>query len=222
MHSPITISIEPKVVGSGNGIKIDWHSSVEAEILKQFRADYGNSKYFLFQDKLSDLNLPILRGRLEKRAILTDLMKYYTSELIFNWIISERAYSLFSHMNLGFHRVFDVEIGNTDVTMKLFTKRFITLQEINFPQSVLFSGIEEMGNYKEYVFESCDDFITGFRKNSLMDFKIIAIDKKHQEEDILFIQMAVRAFFSEKLLDMWSSLNFTGLERKKMPELVFV
>ncbi|WP_035626103.1 hypothetical protein, partial [Flavobacterium hydatis] len=87
----------------------------------------------------------------------------------------------------------------------------ITLEDINFKKSIIYTGhkIRKNVEYKKIDnFQGYNEFKNIY---PIHDFEKISISKEYLGRDVINIQASVRPFYSERLIDFLLDCNITNL-----------
>lgn len=152
MHRPVRVSSEPKVIGVNKGIyqvKFQYDLLEKNKEISEFYSFLNSRSFWDAQDKVYSMELPYWPVEKLKKAKITDIMGYAPLMMPFSFLISKRLYDIMAQFNIGEHKIFEVTIEGVAEKFYLFFKRFITLKEIDFSKTCLFSGSDALNNYKE-------------------------------------------------------------------------
>jgi len=215
------MSSEPKVIGVNNGIyqleldkkSMDTNSKEYKKFIEWF--DYDNPLFWSQQDVVKTLKSPIIRSTMLKKAKITDLMDYAPSYCFLNYVYSEKFINILKAFDIGDYSLFDFEIEGVSSKYYLMFIKNVTLTEINYDKSIIYSGHEVLNNIKYYTLSNYQDYLNlKKQKDILTSFKKIAISKKYYGKDIIEVQTSSKAFYSEKLVDFLLDCGITGLNVK--------
>lgn len=220
---------EPKVVGVTTGA-----SQVERveeaidnnQAYIDFKTHFSgyNQNFWHTQDKVFSLNPPIIKGRMRKKAKVTDIMRYGQVFGFLNFILSQKYIDIIKAFNIGNFKTFDFEIEGVSEKYYLIFVNGVPTSEIDFEKSVIYTGHKILNNVKYYTVNNYSEFLSLLEKVPLATYEKIAISKEYYGRDIISIQGTGRPFYSEKLIDFLLDCGITGLEisYKNSMQLEFV
>jgi len=159
----VQVSAEPKVIGVSNGVyqlEINNSKLEKNEDFKEFLTFFksSNREFWKNQFKIKDFKVPVIEGKLLKRAKLTDIMGY-AEEIPFLYdVYSEKFISTIEASNLPNHSKFEVAIQDVKEKYYLLFIETIILEDFNFQESMLRTGYEMTKNLEEYRVDNFDEY----------------------------------------------------------------
>lgn len=214
----ISVSPEPKVIGVNNGVyqveidkkEIDLKDIKFKNFIKWF--NYNNDLFWKEQDIVKSLHSPIIKGKILKKAMVTDIMGYAPGyHCLFN-MYSEKFIEVLKTHNIGDYSLFDFVIKGIKEKYYLMFIKTLTTPEIIFDKSILYSGNKILNNLKYFSVVNYEEFIQLLEKEPLVSFEKVAISKEYFGMDIISIQVSARHFYSERLIDFLLDCGITGLQ----------
>lgn len=216
----ILVSPEPKIIGVNNGIyqleidekAIDKKEDKFVNFIKWF--DYKNENFWSKQSTVKLLQSPVIKGKMLKKAKITDIMGYAPEYHCLHNIYSEKYIEILKTHSIGDYSVFDFEIENVKEKYYLMFIKTITTPEIIFDKSVLYTGHKILNNVKYFSVNNYGEFLTLLEKEPLVTYETVAISKEYYGRDIISVQATAGHFYSEKLIDFLLDCGVTGLAVK--------
>lgn len=214
----ISISPEPKIIGVTNGgyqLEIDENAlSKNDERFITFTNwfNYKNENFWSSQDTIKSLESPIIKGKMLKKAKITDIMGYAPEYRCLHNVYSEKYIEILKTHNIYDYNLFDFEIENVKEKYYLMFIKTITTPEINFNNSILYTGHKIMNNLKYFSVDNYDEFLKLLEKEPLIRYEKAAISSKFYGRDIISIQATADYFYSEKLINFLLDCGITGLQ----------
>ncbi|PKW29231.1 hypothetical protein CLV50_0643 [Flavobacterium lindanitolerans] len=214
----IILSCEPRVIGVKNGIYQininENHMETDNGNYLAFKNffNYNNKDFWKNQDEIKLLNPPLIKGNLLKNAKVTDIMGYAPEYTFLTYVFSEKYFEIIKGFKTIDFKEFEFEIINLNTKFYLVYFKKVTLQEINFNKSIIFTGRKVLKNEKYHSIENFDEYSQFIKTNPINSFEKIAIPKKYYGKDIIPIQAAGGDFYSERLIDFLFDCKITGLE----------
>lgn len=211
------ISLDVEVTGVKNGIyqiEID-KPKMENDIVYQEFINffsYKNSDIWQEQDKINLFNIPPIKAKLLKKAILTDIMGYTPSISFLKYVYSKKYIDIIKSFNLDQHSTFEIVIENVLEQYYMMFIKTIRLQEINYEKSKVITGYSVTNNVKYHDIKSSEEYRQFLGQNPLGRFEKISISKKHFGKDIIDIQASEKPFYSEKLIDFLLDCKIKGMQ----------
>ena len=214
----ISVSAEPKVIGVNNGIyqleidekAIDKKDAKFINFIEWF--NYKNENFWSKQDIVKLLKSPIIKGKMLKKAKITDIMGYAPEYHCLHNIYSEKYIEIVKTHGIGDYSIFDFEIENVKEKYYLMFVKTITTPEIIFDNSTLYTGHKIMNNLKYYSVENYEQFRQLLEREPLIRYEKVAISKEYYGRDIISVQATAGHFYSEKLIDFLLDCGITGLQ----------
>ncbi len=212
----VGLTADPKIVGVKDGIyqvEIDKSFIEKQEEFKKFKEffDYSNNNFWERQNEIENFKIPPIKGKLLKKAKITDIMGYTPSITFLNEIFSDKFLNIIKTFNTGNYSSFDVAIEGVNDIFHLLFFETIQSKDINFEHSFIFTGHKALNNIKYFHFLSFSEYWEFLQKNPMARFEKIAIPEKYFGRDIIKIQGPL-PFYSDRLIDFLLDCGITNLE----------
>ncbi|MEN9335053.1 MAG: hypothetical protein RLZZ500_40 [Bacteroidota bacterium] len=209
----------PKIIGVTSGasqVEVDEKEIIKDNIYTSFEKhfDYKNLNFWFEQEKIMDLKSPLIKGKLRKKAKVTDIMGYGPQYHCLFKIYSQKYINIVKLFNIGDCSLFDFEIENIKEKYYLMFIKTITTPEIIFDKSVLYTGHKILNNVNYFSVNNYGEFLTLLEKEPLVSYEKVAISKEFYGRDIISVQATAGHFYSEKLIDCLLDFGITGLSIK--------
>jgi hypothetical protein len=212
MHKYIEVSSEESIVGKNgkNQVDLDRKNLLnEKGLYRGFYKYFNEFSFFQRQEDAFNYKAPIINAKKTKKINhITDITGYSPLIMAFPWLISEKMYKVMSQFNVGKHKLFEVNIEDTEEKYYFMHKYNIKKEELIIDKCIVTTGT--IKDNKEYMFNNYQEFVDFSNKNVLYEFKTVAIDKSYEIEDIIFTQSAGN-YFSERLIQAIEEKGFRGL-----------
>ncbi len=211
MYRYIEVSSEESVVGKNGNYQIELDRKNllnDKGLYREFYKYFNEFSFFQRQEEAFTYKAPIINAKKIKKAKITDIMGYGPIIMAFPWIVSEKLYETMSQFKLGKHKLFEINIEDSEEKYYFLHKYNIKKGEYKIDKCIVTTGT--INNNKEYVFNNYEEYNDFSNENVLSEFKVVAIEKKYKEEDIIFTQTAGN-YFSERLIKEIEEKGFTGL-----------
>lgn len=210
---------EPKIVGVTTGASQVALNEEAIENNDDYKAflnyfDYQNKDFWTKQNTVCQLNPPIIKGKMRKKAKLTDIMEYGPIYHCLHDVYSQKYIDIIKTFNIGNYKTFDFEIESIKEKYYLLYIETISTPEIIFDKSIICTGHKMLNNKKYYPVENYPEFLELLKTQPLATYEKIAISKEHYGKDIIPIQSTAMDFYSEKLIDFLLDCRITGLQVK--------
>jgi hypothetical protein len=208
---------EPEIIGIKTGtsqvelLESKIHKNLNYEDFEKYFSGY-NVEFWKNQNKVFELNPPILKGEMRKNANLTDIMKYGSTFSFLPLLFSEKFIDILKTFNIGNYKTFDFEISNISELYHLLFVETIILEEINFDKSTIISGFKQLNNIKYHSIKNTQEYIEFKQKQPISNFETLVIPKSYFGRDIIAVQTIPQSFYSEKLIDFLLDCGITGLQ----------
>jgi len=213
----ISVSPEPKIIGVSNGVyQVEIHEkSIEKdhkyyEFTKWF--DYKNPNFWENQDKVSTLETPSVKGKMLKKAKLTDIMGYAPEYHGLHDVYSQKFVDILKSFNSEKFNLFDFDIENVPEKYYFMFVKTIPTHDIIFDRSLIYTGHKMTDNLKYHKIDGYQEYRSFKTTTPLARFEKIAIPSNHYGKDLISIQPAVNLFCSERLVDFLLDCKITGLQ----------
>ena len=213
----ISRTSEPKIIGIKTGasqvelleVKIEKNQNY-----KDFENHFSghNKEFWHNQNKVFELNPPVIKGKLRKNAKQTDIMEYGPVYSFLYCLYSEKYINILKSFNIGNYKIFDFEIYNTLEKYYLLFIQSVILEEINYNKSTVITGYKQLNNVKYHSIKSAQDFIEFKQKEPISNFETLVIPEKYYGRDVIDIQATALPFYSEKLIDFLVDCGVSGLQ----------
>lgn len=213
----IGMTAEPKIMGVANGIhqiEIEKKEMLNDLAYEDF-LDFFSTKNINFwkrQNEIKNFKIPVINAKLLKKAKVTDIMGYTENISFLNFVYSEKYISILKAFNLGEYSTFEVAIENVLEKYYMLFVETISLDKINFKNSLVISGHKATNNIKYHSVNNLDEYIEFRQKNILGGFEKLAISKENLGKDIICVQATPKPFYSEKLIDFLLDTGITNFE----------
>lgn len=213
----VSISAEPEIIGVNNGIyqlEVDEKAIEYSKDYDEFKAhfNYNNKEFWNNQNKVKTLTPPTIKGKMLKKAKVTDIMGYAPEFSFLSNIYSEKYISILKSFNINAYTIFDFEIENIIEKYYLMFIETIILEEVNFNKSIVTTGYKVTNNLRYHIVNNLSEYKEFRQKNVISTFEKLAIPKKYCGRDVIETQAAVHPFYSEKLIDFLLDCGITGLQ----------
>ncbi len=221
MFKQISYNPESKVIGVSNGV---YQLEFEEKELKE-NSNYKEieetllatdiNRFLKTQNKISDLKIEYLKGRLLKKAKLTDIVVFTPFFFGYKYIVSQNFVDCLEEekVSKNEYHLREIQIIDSEIRYYLLFVPMIPSTDINFSKSLVYNREEalldekkqflDINNYKEYR-KSMDE-------DPFKDFEMICLDKKYKNNGIINCQGATELFFSESLIARLKAKNITNL-----------
>ena len=215
----ISVSSEPKIIGVNNGIYqvvLDTIGIPGEKELEDFRAfaGFGNKNFWNRQDELLNYNIPIIPARKLGKAKITDIMGYTPLIGFLNLLYSKKFISIINNFKVYDYKLFQVMIKGIDENFYLLFVKKILMQEINYLNSVVYTGYQLFKTEQYHEVYTYEQFQELQKLDYSVKFEKICIDKSYDGHDIIAVHPAVDNFYSERLIDNLLAGGITGLDIK--------
>jgi len=213
----VSVSAEPKIIGVNNGIyqlEIDEKAIEYSDDYDEFKAHfkYGNKEFWNNQDKVKTLRPPTIKGKMLKKAKVTDIMGYAPEYTFLNNLYSEKYLDIIKSFEIVDYKSFEIEIDEIMSRFYLVFFKKILLSEIHFKNSVIYTGHKKIGNVKYFPISNYEEYNSFKIENPLHSFEKISISNNYSNKDIISIQATGGNFYSERLIDFLLDCGITGLQ----------
>ncbi len=223
MHKKISVSSDPKIIGVNNGIsqiELDRknllnHDGKHYDFYKHF----NSFSYWANQNDQINFNISIINAKQLRKAKMTDLLLYGPKIMAFNWLISEKLYSLLKDFNIGEHKLFEVSIEGCEEKYFFLKLKTILKDEFIFDQNIL--TVYKKGIDEEITFNDINEYNNFILENPLFQYKHIALKKELEKYDIIYTQGAGN-YFSERLIKSFNENGLIGLSIYNNSSIEFV
>lgn len=225
MHKLIGVTPEPSVIGVNNGI-----SQVEIDRKNLLREDgsfynffrcFNDFSIFQRQEEAFSFEAPVIQGKKLKKAKMTDIMGYGPKLMALKWLVSDKFRRVLKNFNIEKHKYFEANIEECAEKYYFLFKKYVLIDEFVYKSSVISTGQKDLNNYEEFTFDSYDEYLAFRDYNPLCEFRVVAVDKKFEKEDIIYTQGA-GYYFSERLIKSFEDERLTGLELSNYCSIKFV
>ncbi len=208
---------EPKIIGVTNG-------SAQVEVIEKaidknhnyldFENHFSgyNLEFWQNQQRVYDLTPPPIKGKILKKAKLTDIIEYGPNYHFLYKAYSEKYINIIRAFNIPRLKTFDFEIENISEKYHLLFFETVLLDEIDYEKSKVISGYKVLNNIKYHSVNNRDEYIAFNYNNPTGGFELIAIPKKYLGKDIISIEASSLPFYSERLIDFLLDCKITGLQ----------
>lgn len=213
----IDVSCEPKIIGVNNGV---YQVEIDQKLIErnQNYVDFDNHfsgyniEFWNTQSKVKELNPPLIRGEMLKKAKVTDVMGYAQNFHFLYNIYSKKYINILKTFNVGYYKTFEFKIKNVDELYYLLFIQTITLDKIFYEKSTVVTGHKIMNNIKYHTIKSPQEYIDFNAKFPTGRFEKLAISKGYYGKDIIKTEIDSLPFYSEKLIDFLLDCGITGLQ----------
>lgn len=208
---------EPKIIGVNNGIyqiEIGKEEILNNASFKEFRDffNYNNKAFWVNQNSIFDLKIPVIKAKLLKKAKITDIMGYTQNITFLNNLYSSKFIEVLKQFNLKDHKTFEIKIDDVDEKYFLLYHRTIPLEDINYKRSVIYTGHKVLKNVKYHSINTHEEYRKFITSNPIHSFEKICISKEYENLDFISIQAASYNFYSERLVEELINNNISGLK----------
>jgi|GEM_PF-2807373 len=221
VYKSFNIIGDPDVIGVKNGvtqIEIDKNNFKSEKALDDFHLSFP-------EDPKRDIEvIHPLKYKLLKGGKINDFMFYGYYIKAIPFIISEKGLKVMQSHSLMEFSLLDVEINNykSEAKFYLFRYPFIELQQVEFKDSLIYTGNNLIGK-KYYELNSYEDFVELKKsiKTSLLFEKVVL---KKLDNTVDFVRLrGVGEFISPKLEQEFICRNISGpqIGRPNSPILEF-
>lgn len=222
----VRASGEPEIIGVTNGIyqvEIDKKEILNNQNYDAFESffNYNNKGIWTEQEKIDFLNPSLIKGKMLKKAKVTDIMGYTPSYALLNYIYSESFIDVIKDFNIDYYKMFPFKIENVEMLYYLLFVNTIRIDELNFERSVVFTGRKILKNEVYHSLKSFEDFLELRKEFPLISYEKITISKKFKNRDIIAIQSAVDNFYSERIIETLYKKDLKGIDVRSVIELDF-
>ena len=213
----VSRSAEPKIIGVKDGmsqVELTEDSIEKNQSYIDFKNHFSayNQDFWHTQDKVLTLNPPLIKGRMRKKAKITDIMWYGQVFDFLNFILSQKYIDIIKIFNIGNFKTFEFKIEDVTERYFLLFIETIIFEDINFEKSIVTTGYKVTNNLKYHTVNNLIEYREFKQKNIISSFEKLAIPKKHIGKDIIETQATVLPFYSEKLIDFLLDCGITGLQ----------
>lgn len=214
----VSVSPEPKIIGVNNGVyqveidekTIDKKDEKFINFIKWF--DYKNEDFWQKQDAVNLLKSPVIKGKMLKKAKITDIMGYASEYHCLHNIYSEKYIKILKTHNIGDYWLFDFEINGIIEKYYLMFIKTISTPQVVFDKSLIYTGHKILNNLKYFPVANYEEFSQLLEEEPLVRYEKVAISKEYYDRDIISIQATGGHFYSEKLIDFLLDYSITGLQ----------
>jgi hypothetical protein len=228
----ITNSAEPKIIGTKNGV---YQIEIEDKDLETHPNHKELDRLFIsgfkpsinkFNDEVQKIRIQPLKGKVIKKAKVTDLMGFCPYFFSCKYIVSEKIAEVFKSAKIdkSEFRLFPIKLINNDSKFYILFVPMIINEEIFFDQSLIYPSRQAIKENEDYLkIKSFKDYKECIDKSIFTNFEKVVLPKKHQEKGIISIQGISDLFFSERLLEKVSNQNLKSFRiPKRQIELSFI
>jgi len=214
----VKATAEPSVIGVKNGVyQLDIDESRMENNNNSYLTfknffNYNNKGFWENQDAIELLDPPLIRGNLLKNAKVTDIMGYTPEYTFLTYVFSEKYFDIVKSFNTVNFKEFEIKLSNIDSKFYLIYFKKVTLQEIFFDKSLIYTGRKILKNEKYHSISNFDEYSQFIQANPINSFEKIAIPEKYYGKDIIPVQTAGGDFYSERLVDFLLDCKITGLQ----------
>ena len=232
MFKQISYNPESKVIGVNNGVyqlefkekglkKNTNYREIEETLLAT-----DINKFLNTQNKISDLKIEYLKGKLLKKAKLTDILVFTPFFFGYKYIVSQNFVDCLNEekVSKSEYHLREVEIINVDIKHYLLFVPMIPSTEINFSKSLVYNRSEALLDEKKQFLDINDykEYRKSMDEDPFKDFEMICLDKKYEKNSIINCQGATELFFSESLIERLKTRKITNLVvPKRQTHLIF-
>lgn len=222
MFKQISYNPESKVIGVSNGVyQLEFkekelkENSNYKEIEETLLATDINT-FLKTQNKISDLKIENLKGRLLKKAKLTDIVVFTPFFFGYKYIVSQNFVDCLEEekVSKNEYHLREIKIIDKDaVRYYLFFVPMIPIIEINFSKSLVYNRDEALLDEKKQFLDINDykEYRKSMDEDPFKDFEMICLNKKYESNSIINCQGATELFFAESLIERLKAKNITNL-----------
>lgn len=230
MFKQITHNPEPKIIGVNNGVyQVEFK---EKELKKNNNYNEINSTliattindFLEKQDSVSQMKIEHLKGKLLKKAKLTDIMVFTPFFFGYSYLVSQKFVDCLEEekVSKNEYHLRKVEIINVELNYYLFFVPMIPSTEIDFSNSLMYSEEDFLSDKKNYFkMDNFKDYQEVIKKSLFNRWDKIVLDKRYENNSIINLQASVELFFSDSLIKRMKSEKITSLIVKDRVELLF-
>lgn len=220
MFRQLCTSAEPEVIGVNNGL---YQVDIDEKTLRN-NANYGVietligemdvHKFLENQEHFFQLKIKCLRGKLLKKAKITDIMGFSPFIFGIKHIVSQKFVDCLINEMVGsdeFH-LFKIDINDIDGDYYLFFVPMIPSSEIDFSKSLLFPEKDILESNKNYFdINDYGQYSELIKTNLFVRWEKIVLSKKFENKSIINLQGSSELFFSDSLMGEFISQGITNM-----------
>ncbi|PQJ76519.1 hypothetical protein [Polaribacter glomeratus] len=230
MFKRITNSSEPNVIGVNNGV---YQLEFKGKELKK-NINYkeieetlliGNiDKFLKDQNGISNLEIKHLKGKLLKKAKLTDIMVFSPFFFGYEYIVSQKFVDCLEEekVNKNEYHLRKIEIIDVKDNYYLLFVPMIPNTEIVFSESLIYPTFDALSSEKKYFdIKNYEDYIELQEKEPFNSFDKVVLNPKYQERSIIYLQGVTELFLRDSLVEKMLTNDVSSLEVKQKTLLSF-
>lgn len=230
MFYQIDTSSDQKVIGVNNGIyqveidENDLKKKTNSKEIEDLFFNYDINYFLSNQEKVFNLKIENVKGKLLNNANLTDVMGFSPYAMGFKYIVSRRFIDCLMEIIIdkNQYNLIPITIGGVSDEYYLLFIPMIPSSEIIFSDSILYPESEFLSKKKNYYkLENYSEYCELIKTELFNRWERIKLKKQYESYDILNIQAVSQMFFSERLTEKLFSKNITNLTIKNNIKLVF-
>jgi len=208
---------EPKIIGIKTGtsqVELIDEAIEKNQAYIDFENHFSgyNKEFWENQDIIYTLNPPVIKGKMLKKAKITDIMGYGPNYQFLYKVFSEKYIKMINAFSLPKNKSFEFEIEHVAEKYYLLFIDTINLKNINYEKSTVVTGFKQLNNIKYHSVNNREQYIEFNYNNPLGRFEKIAIQKEYSLQDIISIEATSLPFYSERLIDFLLDSGITGLQ----------
>ena len=230
MFKRITNSSEPNVIGVNNGVcqlefkgkelkKNTNYKEIEKTLLT------GDiDKFLKGQNEISNLEIKHLKGKLLKKAKLTDIMVFSPFFFGYEYIVSQKFVDCLEEEKVSKeeYHLRKIEIIDVEDSYYLLFVPMIPNTEIIFSKSLIYPTFDALSSEKEYFdIKNYEDYIKLQEKEPFNSFDKVVLNSKYQERSIIHLQGVTELFLRDSLVEKMLTRNISSFEVKQKILLSF-
>lgn len=219
MFRCIINSSDPKIIGVWNGVyqleideaeieKGENFSLVDALFLAAVKRDITE-----YNSKVMDIDMPMLKGHLLRRAKITDIMGFSPFFFGCRYVVSNRFLDCLkrSGASLDEYRAFPLTLKGVDELFYLFWAPMLPAEEINFKESVIYSTAFKPTTHKKYHdVQSYADYCDLREEITMLDFEKVSIPRRYEDWKVLNLQISADLFLSPDVVALMLEEKLTS------------
>lgn len=228
MFYQIDTSSEQKIIGVNNGIyqvELDENSLMinpNYKEIKELLFNHDINKFLDNRDRVFNLKIENLKGKLLANAKITDIMGFSPFIMGFKYIVSKNFVDCLMEVTVNSNEYNLIPIKIDGIEYYLLFIPMIPSSEIVFSESSVYPESEFMSDEKNYFYlKNYNDYLELIKNKPFNRWDKVQLKKQYKDYDIFNIQALSQMFFSEKLTEKLLSKGTTGLIIKNNIKLSF-